>query len=162
MRTTSCDHQHLPSVPTITGSGTVSRPLYESEEDRNHEATIARKIALAWGCEIHKTPPKAPYDYCVVKNGLIRGVVEIKMRKNTHDYYATFLLSVDKVVRCNQHAQLIGCPFIVVVQYTDALKWWRFAEGEYSTEIGGRFDRGDALDVEPVIHVPLRHFKEIG
>jgi len=135
------------------------RPLYESNQDRINESSIAEKIAVAWGCDVNKTPPKAPYDYCVTRGGLIKAIIEIKMRRNSHDHYPTFLLSVDKVVRCRQHAQLMRCPFVVVVQYTDTLKWWRFAEGEFTAEIGGRFDRNDDLDIEPVIHVPIQYFK---
>lgn len=138
------------------------RPTYETTHDLTREQAVAEKLTQAWGCEVVKTPPKTPYDYCALRDGLVSAIVEIKVRNNKSNKYPTFMLSLDKVSNCSLHSGTIGCPLIIVVQYTDKLKYWMFNKDDYSVGIGGRTDRGDSQDVEPVIYVPINKFKVIG
>ncbi len=105
-----------------------------------------------------KTPPLAPYDYCIVKKGLISGVVEIKVRSNPSDKYPTYMISLEKVSQCNFCANIIGCAVYVVVEYTDKLVRLKFDKDQYTTGIGGLTDRNDSMDQEAVVYIPLKNF----
>lgn len=137
------------------------RPVYETEAHLQGEQGVAKKLE-AWInnplATVVKTPPLAPYDYCIVKKGLISGVVEIKVRSNPSDKYPTYMISLEKVSQCTSHANIIGCPFYVVVQWTDKLGRWKFDRDQYTTGIGGRTDRNDSMDEEPVIYIPIENF----
>ena len=137
------------------------RPVYETEAHLQGEQDVAKKLE-AWInnplATVVKTPPLAPYDYCIVKKGLISGVVEIKVRSNPSDKYPTYMISLEKVSQCTSHANIIGCPFYVVVQWTDKLGWWKFDRDQYTTGIGGRTDRNDSMDQETVIYIPINNF----
>ena len=54
----------------------------------------------------------------------------------------------------------------MVVQFTDKLLHWVLHNpdedfADVRAKIGGRTDRGDAFDVEPVLHIPMRKFEEV-
>jgi len=148
----------------------MTRPLYETKENLQGEAAVAQKLAHWINCkedpstslddlsEVVKTPPRAPYDYCVVKKGLIQFIIEIKLRKIPHNKFPTFMISLEKVATCSLHAAVIGCPFYIVVQWTDKLGFWKFNEKQYTAGIGGREDRNDPLDQEPVIYISINDF----
>ena len=86
----------------------MTRPLYETEKNLQGEAAVAQKLAHWINCkedpstslddlsEVVKTPPRAPYDYCVVKKGLIQLIIEIKVRKIPHNKFPTFMISLEK------------------------------------------------------------------
>ena len=137
------------------------RPVYETQAHLQGEEGVAKKLE-AWInnplATVVKTPPLAPYDYCIVKKGLISGVVEIKVRSNPSDKYPTYMISLEKVSQCTSHANIIGCPFYVVVQWTDKLGRWKFDTDQYTTGIGGRTDRNDSMDQEAVIYIPIKNF----
>ena len=137
------------------------RPIYETEAHLQGEENVAKKLE-AWInnplATVVKTPPLAPYDYCIVKKDLISGVVEIKVRSNPSYKYPTYMISLEKVSQCTSHANIIGCPFYVVVQWTDKLGRWKFNKGQYTTGIGGRTDRNDSMDQEAVIYIPIENF----
>ena len=137
------------------------RPVYETEAHLQGEEEVAKKLE-AWInnplATVVKTPPLAPYDYCIVKKGLISGVVEIKVRSNPSAKYPTYMISLEKVSQCTSHANIIGCPFYVVVQWTDSLGRWKFDRDQYTTGMGGRTDRNDSMDQEPVIYIPIKNF----
>jgi len=137
------------------------RPVYETTDDRGREHAVAQRVAEAWRCEVREMPPKAPYDYCAVRDGLIAAICEIKVRNNTSTFYPSLMISVDKLARCDEHARVIGCPFLIIVQYTDALRWVRFSAGMYTAGIGGRTDRADRLDIEPVVFIPCESFRNV-
>ena len=142
------------------------RPTYETGEDLAREAGVAERLSNKWKCKVIKTPPKAPYDYCALRDDYISAIIEIKVRNNASTKYPTYMLSVDNVIQCALHSGTIRCPFIVVVQFTDKLLHWVLHNpdedfADVRAKIGGRTDRGDAFDVEPVLHIPMRKFVEV-
>ena len=129
------------------------RPVYETQAHLQGEEGVAKKLE-AWInnplATVVKTPPLAPYDYCIVKKGLISGVVEIKVRSNPSDKYPTYMISLEKVSQCTSHANIIGCPFYVVVQWTDKLEIQE-AGLHYRTYVLLRYPLGDANRIQPKI-----------
>ena len=148
----------------------MNRPIYETRENLQKEKAVAQKLTGWFNheadyntypdelYEVIKTPPRAPYDYCILKEGLISGIVEIKVRTNPHNQYSTYMISLEKVSQSTSHANIIGCPFYIVVQWADRLGRWKFSREQYTAGMGGRSDRGDPLDREPIIYIPIEHF----
>ena len=53
-----------------------------------------------------------------------------------------------------------GIPFILVVRFTDGVYAIK-GNKDHPTAKGGRYDRGDAQDVEECMYIPLEQFKKI-
>ena len=137
----------------------MSRPVYESDADRSNQATDVAKLERAFGqTAIAPKDPFAAYD--VVFDGQKRPcVVEIKVRRNAREKYPTYMLSEKKYnALCAIHAK--GADALLAVQWTDALGTVRVPV-EHTAGTGGRYDRGDSFDVEPVVHIPINSFTTV-
>ena len=150
------------------------RPVYETREDLAAEEETAKTIGETLQREdpslyLIKTRALYPYDYLMMKkqpddkNGswvlsTVEGLIEIKVRTNVFKKYPTYMISLQKVVNCVSHADIIGCDFFLYVQWTDGIGCWKFDRDQYTTGIGGRTDRNDRMDEEPVIYIPIENF----
>jgi hypothetical protein len=143
----------------------MSRPIYETEKDRQAEMEIAQEFVRAkWDCDIFKNPIQYRVDFALLKPGnVVFAWAEIKTRpKYRKGDFSTYLLSLEKVIRGKELARETGKPAFLIVQWTDALGWMDFEDirpDEWVIEIGGRSDRGDPQDQEPCLMIPIRFFK---
>tara|TARA_R110000824_G_scaffold339480_2_gene525996 strand:- start:100 stop:522 length:423 start_codon:yes stop_codon:yes gene_type:complete len=137
------------------------RPTYETSADLRNERDVATFIGHQWGVEMAKTPAKYPYDYVAMEGGKAFALIEIKCRNNEASKYETYIISLDKIVQCQISATIGQIAFYLVVQFTDKLLWWEFSQKEFHIGHGGRFDRGDRQDVEPLVHIPMSYFRKL-
>ena len=132
------------------------RPQYEKPADVLAERWVMEQICPTM-CDFRKLPKAYQIDYGVYQkrsNKLIR-VVEIKARDVNLKTYPTLILSAHKM-----HSLIDW-----YVRGVDAQLLYKLNDGLFSLEIttdmyqynitsGGRTDRGDWQDVEPVYHIP--------
>ena len=137
------------------------RQIYETAADLKNEREVAEMLTHAWCADLKKTPPKYPYDYIAIDGTEVVAFIEIKNRNNAADKYETYMISLDKIVQCQTASVISGVGFYLVVRFTDKVMFWSFSENQFHVESGGRFDRGDKQDVEPVVHIPMIYFKEV-
>jgi hypothetical protein len=57
-------------------------------------------------------------------------------------------------------ASALKVPALLLVQFTDILMIAKM-EDTYESSKGGRTDRGDALDVEECVYIPMKKFKQL-
>lgn len=134
------------------------RPFYETRNDLQNELDALRKIA------VRTTPVKLPLryeiDFAMVDGDKICAFAEVKCRTNPFGQYPTLMISAAKLISGITLSGMTGCPFWLIVQWTDkvgalevdSISKWRMS-------IGGRRDRGDDQDIEPVVHIPTTAFK---
>ena len=85
--------------------------------------------------------------------------LEIKNRSNPIKQYPTFMLSMAKIMTAQQLSEASGLPSFVVVRWADAIGYTRIdSDDEYELDvayigIGGRTDRNDAQDIEPLVYI---------
>lgn len=139
------------------------RPLYESATDVANETAVAKQLGDATGSVMKKNPKAYEIDWCAYKNGKLTAWVEIKCRKNAKDAYPTLLLSYKKIISGCLMTQFSGAAFILCVRFTDGVYFWKCPADvkDYRVDNGGRTDRNDSQDMEPVIHIPMREFKKL-
>jgi len=142
----------------------MSRPIYETEKDRQAEMEIAHEFVRAkWNCEVLKNPIQYRVDFALLRPPLlVFAWAEIKTRGHAKGHFPTFLLSLEKVIRAKELARETGKPAFLIVKWTDHVGWMDFQEiraDEWPIEIGGRSDRGDPQDLEPCVMIPIRFFK---
>ena len=116
-----------------------------------------QRAAAAWNVRPVKLPLQYRVDWAIIKNGHLAGWVECKKRNVPRRQYATLLLSLNKVLHGLQLSQTTGLPFILLVEWSDCIGWQKITAVE-GLSIGGRIDRDDWQDVEPVCHFPTEGF----
>jgi len=130
------------------------RPIYETRENRQEEQDVADRLAAAWKATILSLPKLAKVDRLVISNGMARGWLEIKCRRNRMDAYPTYMISSRKIQDGLDLSEATKIPFILAVSWSDGVRWLRVTS-MYPTRSGGRVDRGDAQDIELVCDIPL-------
>ena len=80
--------------------------------------------------------------------------------KNAKNKAPTYMLSAQKWRKGLEIAAESGVPFMLIVEFTDGIYGARLRK-DYPISIGGRFDRGDAKDIEECIYIPLIEFKKM-
>jgi hypothetical protein len=142
------------------------RKFYETATDRDREANIIGRFMVLSGLSkqdilIRATPPGTAWDYSLFSGNEIVGLVEIKTRFVSSTTYPTLILSARKVDALLSFTSPNGTnslPVILLVQYTDGLFWTplnRILLDSCPIQTGGRTDRGDSKDIEPVYHIPV-------
>ncbi len=142
----------------------MTRPRYETAEDRAAEQAVANVIATEFGYAMYKLPLAYEVDYAAMDvKGRLHGFVEVKVRSKRYD---TLILSMHKVSALHNSARTFNVKAAVAVQWPDGppeimvLTEYRLTQAEVYW--GGRKDRGDDQDEEPVVHFPAKWFTPIG
>jgi hypothetical protein len=142
----------------------MTRPFYESESDRSNEAQVAALISEAWRCEVVKIKRAYVVDYALMTDRRCRALCEIKVRSYSMEALARmggFMLSLHKYTHARALAAAARVLFVIVVHADDEV-WWHGADGQHDgVTIGGRMDRNDAQDIEPVVMLRPERFQRI-
>jgi hypothetical protein len=144
----------------------MTRPVYEQDEDVSNQAFVASELEQAWRVDLFPMPKLCPVDFLAHRRGsTVFKLIEVKCRKNHSSKYPSLILSKAKVDCAEQLARTLGMQFVLVVRWTDGI-FCRPVSREHliamPVAIGGRVDRADRGDVEPVFHFPVASFKKIG
>lgn len=135
----------------------MSRPMYESQADRQNEDRIASRLCAGVGIEFHKLPIRYEVDYMLRRRGTLYGWLEVKHRPGV-ERYQTIMLSAQKVLALLNLSRAFGGRALFAVGAGDAVLIADLARVESDIRWGGRNDRGDDQDMEPVCHFPLASF----
>lgn len=135
------------------------RPIYESQADIKNEIDVANTLTSLWNCEFKKIKRSYHVDWMVLRNGNPVAFAELKCRFVTRNTYPTFMLSLEKWMRGKELSKEVGVPFVVVVRWEDGLFFHTAESCDVTYGFGGRTDRNDSEDVEPVVYIPTTNFK---
>lgn len=138
------------------------RPIYESAQNKTAERKVITALSSTIGGDTQfvKLKDLAVFDYMAISDGTPCALIEIKARNNAADKYPTLLISERKIKEGLEVATKLKMPFILIVSWLDDVRWVRVKE-VYPVAVGGRYDRGDAQDIERVCHIPVGDFKKI-
>lgn len=143
----------------------MKRPIYESQVDLTHENKMKTFLEAKWNCTLHKVPLKYQVDWMAMRGKDPMAFVEFKHReKLSIDAYPRYMISLDKWIKAKQLCKEVEIPFIMVITFTEGTYYGVFAHNslhDVTYGFGGRYDRGDAQDVEPMIYLPLKKFMKI-
>lgn len=134
------------------------RLIYENTETRANERETSKRLEEKWSCGLVKLPRHYVMDYAAVRNDKVVSFVEIKCRTNAMEHYPTYMVAAHKPLKANELYMTFRLPSFLVVQWTDALGYVDFQKAGYDLRIGGRKDRNDPADQEPVLHIPVERF----
>lgn len=137
----------------------MQRPVYETPETERSEVAAADAIGNCLNCAVLRNKKFYPADYSFVRDGKTMAFGEIKVRRNVRNRYPTLFISAEKVARCRVLARESGVKFLLFVWWLDGL-FWLDATSSMPAQVttGGRTDRGDPSDIEPLVHFPVTDF----
>lgn len=138
----------------------TSRPMYESEYDLEEEIKIISIVSRKFKCSFSKLPLRYSLDYAIVRDGNVVAFCEMKSRTNNMGKYDTYILSLGKVISARSMYQNTNLPCLLIVKWSDAIGYIDLMS-EFSLKIGGRSDRSDWQDNEPVAHFKTSSFRMI-
>ena len=141
----------------------MNRPQYETQLDLKREQEAIRALERVSGRKSFKLPVSYRIDFAMTNNeDEITSWVEVKCRKNPHKKYPTLAISVTKLMAGVSFEQKTNLPFFLVVHWPDFLGYVRISDlFEFKIIRGGRSDRNDNADEEPMVHIPIEKFKEL-
>lgn len=140
----------------------MSRPIYENAKNRQDEVWAQEKIETWARCTLEKLPYKDHIDWKAYRNGDLVALIEFKRRTCTKNQYPTYMISSAKWRNGLSMSNTYGVPFILTVRWADGLYYLHVKDSVPLTlASGGRWDRGDDLDVEEMVYVDTNLFKPI-
>ena len=137
------------------------RPLYESSKDLSNELRVSAHLKDCWNAEFVKLPMAYHVDWAVVRGTEIKAFAEFKRRQNPKDRYPTFMISLNKWKNGRSLGNEIGVPFLIIVEWNDGLYYCDTKAVTSTYGFGGRTDRGDSQDQEPVVFINTKAFNKV-
>jgi hypothetical protein len=139
------------------------RPRYERPDDRVRQWDAILGYCHALGVVPRCTDELAAWDYTLWHGQRMVAIVEVKCRRCASYSYPTYLIGIRKMETLRDEAARRGVPGRLLVRWTDgsgvidatdALETAGRAQG-------GRADRDDPEDMEPVLHIPIARFSRV-
>ncbi len=137
------------------------RPRYESYADRAAQERIIQRLQTITGLTAHSMPDRYPVDAALAQGKQLIAFVEIKARDHAYMAFATYILSLAKWASVQRLAEFGAAKTILVVKWTDDTRYCVLPDYGLEVTMGGRDDRGDAQDMEPVAHIPIDQFRPL-
>ena len=140
------------------------RIFYETGKDLENEKIVADEIALAFDMILKKMHYKMAIDYMAFDALDIHAlaVIEIKRRQVCSTKYQSVILSLAKFNKGIEFYKNNDLSFIFAVKFDDGIFTYEYSPDDFFMIVfGGRKDRNDPQDIEPVVHIPLHRMIKI-
>ena len=140
------------------------RPSYETEADRMRQKAVADFVAEKFGARFISTPRQYPFDYLVqFDDGAPMLLCEIKCRTRRRLSAESWILSAMKFVHARTFRDTFGVDTIFVFRFGDGeVAYFDALARKRELGFGGRSDRNDPQDMEPVARIMSTEFRHIG
>ncbi len=137
------------------------RPTYETASDLCNERDVVEALNNLWCTKAHKMPRAYSLDYLLTRERKAVAFVEIKCRQVPSWQYDTLMISMAKILKGRAITRETEVPSLLVVKWNDMVGYVHMSEIDMDIQVGGRTDRGDAQDIEPVCMIPVEDFRRI-
>jgi len=146
------------------------RPIYENANDLRSEKNLISHVSDCWNVVSYKMPMSYKIDYAMYRidtgtsnssSENLVGFAEVKCRTHKFGTFPTYIISLAKVMEARRLARETDTKSLLIVSWTDKIGFLDFFS-HHQIRHGGRADRNDWQDQEPVCHFDLKHFKGIG
>lgn len=146
--------------PVVIHQKNLARPKYEKQEHINYENRFIEQMKPI--AEFRKLKKHYACDFGMMRGNDISALVEFKHRPGAMSYVDGVMLSLEKFTKIISFKRACGISAIFVIENYD-LHYYAVSlmASVYRVSIGGRKDRGDESDMEPVIFIPAHAFLPI-
>jgi len=137
------------------------RQLYESAYDRMNESDVSDILSRVWNCKFVKLPMSYHVDWALMRGNEIVAFAELKTRKVPSTQYPTLILSLNKWIKGLDLAASTKTSFIIIAKWTDGVFYFVAKPDGVTFGHGGRIDRNDSQDMEPVAFIDTKNFIKV-
>jgi hypothetical protein len=146
------------------------RPTYETSDHLALETAVANRVGKAWGATPTKLPKFYKCDWALTRGDSVEAFIEVRCRNFTYEKYPTIIISSEKWAYLVNRDKTLHRPFFFCVRFADDKIYYvrpsHLADAKFVVKMGGRTaggknDRGDWQDIEPVVHIPTEAFKQV-
>ena len=138
----------------------MARIKYESQDNLRQEKNVLGHMSRLWDVSYSKLPLDYKLDYAMYRNDTLVGFAEVKCRKPSIKDFPTYIISLAKIMKARRLASVTGTKSVLIVSWSDATGWIDVFS-DFTVKQGGRKDREDWQDQEPVCHFDINDFKII-
>jgi hypothetical protein len=137
----------------------MTRAKYETLENLTEEKNILGYISQKWDVSCSKMPISYKLDYVMYRNEELVGFAEVKSRTHAFRTFDTYIISLSKVMSARRLASVTSTKSLLIVNWSNLIGWIDFFS-DFSVRQGGRSDRNDWQDQEPMCHFDINDFTE--
>jgi len=143
----------------------MTRPRYENSSHRIAEKEFQSDIEGLTGCELRKLDwRKYGWDFAMFDGDHLVRWVEMKCRAFKMGTFPDYMISSYKWAKGVNLLLATSRPISLAVRLLDNDYWFHYGIPEHGLMTlrlgwGGRTDRGDPFDMEPMIYIPFEHFE---
>lgn len=143
---------------------------YETAQDLEHELAIKAAVESRGKVRLVKLKKFSRVDFVMTeKNGNAIALCETKTRNHAKQQHETLFIDYNKmetaIYLCRHfynEATMKPLDFILFIQFIDGIMFYKFnPEDRLTIKEGGRRDRNDRNDIQPLVHIPLKLFKNL-
>jgi hypothetical protein len=138
------------------------RQLYETIETLQAERDFSRRYSTVFHGYCEKLPARYRVDCAVMRSGRIVEWLELKCRSHAINQHPGYWLSLSKFLYGCSLAERTGVAFVLAVRFLDAdarVTCSALRRDQWEIVFGGRSDRGDPEDREPLVNIPINLFE---
>ncbi len=147
----------------------MHRPLYESTEDRLIQLKIIKYLQSAIGIKVIELPnPKDIADGLMFdrESDKFLGWLEVKYRNTKFGAFPDYMLSFTKYLNMVQRAKFTKTQFLLVIGFErgEDIRFYAYKkddEHKFKYNVQKSNFRGDKLDIETVVYIPLDRFERL-
>lgn len=149
----------------------MSRPLYETEQDRKNEIEVAEIICKMWGCNYVKLKPLYEVDFALLRFDDVKGILEVRCRNYSwEDLNARggLMISIHKWHAIKKWHTEFPLTVVFALRLTDGIYAMIQREGyafenpdPFKIKYTGSTHKRDKWDVEPLVLLPMKMFRKI-
>lgn len=147
----------------------MTRPINETEADRQRELSVADIISVFIGCKLVKTRQLSCADYVVQSlDGVATGLMEIKVRKfnpEQMDERGGFFISEKKLIAAYKVVVPLKMDFHLVVQADKNILHLSLKDDKSWPKLermkGGNYARNQNGDIETMCLFPTKMFTKV-
>ena len=138
--------------------------MYETEEDRKIAREIADKVALFHCYKVEERPEAAVFDFVFLVGDEVMAMVEVKERGHKYGDFPTLMIDLHKIQAGKFWTYESTARYWLIIQWKcGKIGIYEPRPGDIlGVSVGGREDRGDTLDRDLVIHIPIDKFRILG
>jgi|TARA_R110002020_G_scaffold38621_3_gene115864 hypothetical protein len=145
----------------------MPRKTYENKKTLASESGFGKDLERYFKVVLRKLPIQYGID-CIAldpRNLKPKFFTELKNRYCSKDTYPTYIISLSKFLKAKELYRSLHLETFLCVKWKDASGYVSLSElpdEEVDISFGGRYDRNDWQDVEPLLNIHIGKFTIIG
>jgi hypothetical protein len=127
------------------------------------EPEFRDSIQKKWNCDLYKLAIVYGFDYAIVKDGELKGFVELKRRLFESYKYKDSMINLNKWLKAKELREGTNLPTFLAIRYNDRDVYCKLTnDTTHYIKWGARTKQTrDWQDIQPACHIVIEEFKSL-